>query len=800
MNYLFAGLWSLIIALIFFSKQSYYLPFFEDWKLWLPFLLAFGILHFGFSKIFGNKKIGPARLFLIVLTFTFVIGGIKFFAYDYSKLEGVSIIRDGEGLAMIDGAPAPEADVLIREGEIISDTSLKTSVLPPQVAEHFVKAKPWALLILEAKVLLGIAFMIFFIGLLAALGSFGGEGFLAAAALGLLPLSLLAFAMAELKIFTAGNFAAAAAILVIIQFPFWKKFPPKIKELKTVYDRKISAAIFFASFSLIEILKVLPYAWDDLNIYSRYEKLIAEQGIFPHGIGSFAWSNIASAAWLFSHNIFLSTIMLFATSVLGFFALRKLLQRFLSPNASWLTSLLFYTLPFVVNQQVIDMKTDLPLFFVCTVAIDKFFDWHETGKKRDLVILSALLGLALAIKITAFLLIAIVFLAIIWKKQKTWTAPAAALFLLLSFLAFQNTFAGLEKLPVKSMGIAFLIIFIILAAFSIHKKGIKNFFTPCLIIGLISAAVLSPWAIYNYFDSDDPNIAKAIYGETKLSPSLDQSSLEYCKNPYEVVNLDYDRYTGGLRSTWDFISIPWNSNFTPDFNNPIVDFSFIFLAALGFYAAFAKKLLTPKFAQIAVLTAMYIILWMFMGNGVIWYGIAGFIGSLILLGQLLDAFPKKYMIPLFGLAFFSNYLIRAGEFAPPVFFANTLGLISEEELQDYIFPGYGEVAKIIDAVPDIKLYRVGTFIPYFTNLRDEQINNDHDLSQWVCMQTESDDSIKSIFKKSGLTHILLTKDGDPAFNTADYIDARNRIFSFLDEAGWKVLYNEHGLELIEIGN
>lgn len=800
MNYLFAGIWSLLIAYLFYSQQTYYWPFFSDWKLWLPFLASFGVLHFIFARFFKRKSIGPATVLALILIFTFTLAGIKFFNYDYSKLEGVNIIKDGEGLAMTDNTPAAEDEVIIAEGEIVTDTGLKTASLPPQVREKFVKVKPWALFVLEGKVLLAIGSIIIFIALSAALGSVWGEGFLAAAALGLLPLALLAFAMAELRIFTAGNFAAAAAAVALIQFPFWKKFLPKIKELKIYFDWKLSGTILFASFSLIEIVKVMPYAWDDLNVYSRYEKLIAEQGIFPHGIGSFAWSNIASAAWLFSHNIFLSTAILFATSVLGFFALTKLLKRFLSVDAAWLTSLFFYTLPFVVNQQVIDMKTDLPLFFVCVTAVDKFFDWHESGKKRDLTILAVLLGIALAIKITAFLLLATLLLAIIWKKQKTWTAPAAVFFLLLAFLAYTNKFAGFEKLPVKLMSAVFFAVSVILSIHSIRKKGLKNFFTPCLLIGAISAAVLSPWAAYNYFDAHVPNPAKAIYGETKFGPTLDQSSLEYCKNPYQITNPDYDRYTGGLTSLTNLIALPWNITFTPHFDNPIVDFSFIFLAALGFYAAFAQKLLTPKFARVALLTSMYIILWMFMSNGVIWYGIAGFIGGLILLGQLLDEFPKKYMIPLFGLAFFGNFLIRAGEFAPAVFFANTLGLISQEELQDYVFPGYGEVAKIIDGTPDMILYRVGTFIPYFINLPDEKINNDHYLSQWICMQGESDESIKAIFKKSGITHILFTNKADPQFTGADYADSRAQFLAFLSRSGWKVLYNKYGLELIEIIN
>ncbi len=800
MNYLFTGIWSLLIVYLFYNQQTYYWPFFADWKLWLPFLAAFAVLHFVCAKIFNKKKIGPAAILALLLVFSFTLAGIKFISYDFSKLEGVNIVRDGGGLAMTSGTPNSEEEVIIAEGEIVTDTDLKIATMPPQVAEHFVKVKAWALFVLEGKVLLAIGFIIFFIALSAALGSFWGEGFLAAAALGLLPLALLAFAMAEFKIFTALNFAAAAGISALIQFPFWKKFLPKIKELKIYFDWKLSGTILFASFSLIEIVKVLPYAWDDLNVYSRYEKLIAEQGIFPHGIGSFAWSNIASAAWLFSHDIFLSTAALFATSVLGFFALTKLLKRFLSTSAAWLTSLFFYTLPFVVNQQVIDMKTDLPLFFVCVTAIDKFFDWHESGKRRDLIILAVLLGLALAIKITAFLLLATVFLAIIWKKQKTWTAPAAVLFLLLALLAYTNNFAGLENLRVKSMGIIFSTIAIILLFYSIRKKAVKNFFTPCLIIGVISAAIFSPWAAYNYFDANVANPANAIYGETKIGPPLDQSSLEYCKNPYEVVNPDYDRYTGGLYSIKDFIFLIWNTTFTPNFNNPIVDFSFIFLAAIGFYIAFAKKLLTPKFAQVAVLTVMYVTLWMFMSNGVIWYGIAGFIGGLVLLGQLLDKFPKKYMIPLFGLAFFGNFLIRAGEFAPAVFFANTLGVISREELQDYIFPGYDDLAQIINATPNMVLYRVGTFIPYFIDLPDEQINNDHYLSQWMCMQAESDDAIKSIFKKSGITHILFTTEADPQLTSADYTDSRDQFLAIMGRSGWKVLYNKYGLKLIEISN
>ncbi len=798
MKYFLSILWTLLVAYIFYLEQPYYLPLFENLKLWIPFVLAFIFLHFLFSKIFNKRKIGTFGILILSLFFTFVLGGIKFYSYDYSRLEGVSIIQTDSGYEMISTEPGPNDKVIIANGEILTDTTTKTELYPPQVSSHFVKVKPWVLFNLEAKIVLSVVLMIIFVFLLAAFGSFTGEGFLTSTAIGLLPLSLLAFAMAELKIFSATYFAIASVIVLALTFSFWKKFLPKIKNLKIAFDWKLSLTIFFLSFDLIEITKVLPFAWDDLNVYSRYERLAAELGLFPHGIGTFAWTNIASAGWLFSHNIFFSTAMLFATSVLGFFALIKLLKRFHSTESSWIISLLFYTLPFVVNQQVIDMKTDLPLFFVSVVAVDKFLDWIEKEKRSDLIILSVLLGTAFAIKITSFLLITVIILAIIWKREKIWTSALSGFCLVVAGLGLTDHFAGLEQVPVVPISMIFLAIGLISGIYTFFKKGLKNFFTPCLIVGSISIAIVSPWLVYNYFDSKTPTISSAIYGETKIGPELNQNTLAYCKNPYEVVNLDYDRYTGGLNSVTDFLKLAWNSNFTPNFNNPVVDFSFIFLAGLGFFILFPKKLLGEKFAPIALLTGFYIILWTFTGNGVIWYGIAGFIGSLILLGQLPEKFPKKYIGILFGLVFFSNFIIRIGHFSPAVLFANNLGLISQNQLSEFIFPGYRDLAKIINQNPNMVLYRVGTFIPYFINLPDEQISNDHYLSLWICMQAESDESIKSIFKKSGITHILTLTESDPALNSADYNESHKNFINFLSRSGWKLLYNDHGLKLYEI--
>ena len=156
------------------------------------------------------------------------------------------------------------------------------------------------------------------------------------------------------------------------------------------------------------------------------------------------------------------------------------------------------------------------------------------------------------------------------------------------------------------------------------------------------------------------------------------------------------------------------------------------------------------------------------------------------------------MAILFGLVFFSNFIVRIGVFSPAVFLANGVGLISQDELSDSIFRGYKDVAAIINNSPNMVLYRVGTFIPYFINLPDEKINNDHYLAQWICMQDESDESIKNIFKTSGITNILTLSASDSTLNSADYKESHEKFIDFLSRSGWKLLYDDHGLKLYEI--
>lgn len=812
MKFALAIIWTAFIGFLFYKEQSYYLPILLRAKEWIPFVVIFFIVHFSAKKLFTSKNSHDGnRLklrWLIILSFIFatLLSSVKFYQYDLSRLTEKNIIKSGDELILTEEEPAFGQEILFSKDEIVSQSSIVKSYLPPTVSKYFKDLSPLLLFVLLGKIILSAAVILLLIFIFASLGSILTEDLLLASGLGMLFLSLLSFGMAAAGIFSIEWILAFLLIALASSFPFWKKFWRQKNIGKFEFNINFTTTAFFLGMAMVDIIKVFPFGWDNLNVYSRYEKILAESGNFPHGIGSFAWTNLASAGWLFTENIYLSTLMLFTSSILGFALLIRILRRFHSEKVSWLLAIIFYTLPFVVNQQFVDMKSDMPLFFIGCLAVERFLEYMEKRDKKNLLLIGLLLGFAFAIKITSFILIVTLIFALIFHHQKKWFLPVGLTFLLLSILGYTNNFAGLNKLPTKEISTIFAIIGILLSGISIYQNRAKKILGELIILCGTIFIIFSPWGIYNFIDSGARYPISMFFGKTEAQPQM-LELIEYCKTPYEVVDLDYDRYTGGIKDIKDFVSIPWKVNFTSDFDNPIADFSFIFLAAAGFFVLFPKKLLRSVYGAVALFTGIYILIWCFVGNGVIWYGIFAFLGLLILLGnipnKLLEEENKSRKFIISGITIiviFSNFLIRYDKFAPSQFFVNSIGAISNETLQEYIFPGYKEVAILINGADQskVQLYRVGTFIPYFIDLTDSQIRSDHFLEDWKCIQSENDDTIKNIFKANGFSHILINESFDTRIENANYSDAQMKFMEFLNRSGWNVLYKKHGLRLVEI--
>lgn len=812
MKFWLATLWTLAIAVWFYIQQPYYGLALSEWPFLVFFFAVVALGAFLFSLTLHRKKsISLWWTLPLGVVFAMVFGLFRFFQFNFAKLQRFTIAKEGNDVVFYESFVPENAEIIFQKGDIVMKSHFIRQSLPSEVATFFDPAGVDSLLHLFGIILLvtGLALLLF--AIFVTVGSILNKRPLIATGLGMLLFSLLAFLLTSLGVFTPVVFGVASALIFFVSIPFagdtWRslvKWRLNLSEHRTARLVLLSVSVALLGLALIDAIRVIPVGWDDLNTYARNARLLAEFQIFPHNVGFFAWTNLTSVFWLFVDTFQGSSSLSLLVVVLGFLAFTSLLKRFSSLETSWLVALVFFTLPFLVFQQIMDQKTDLPLLFIGLLSIDQFFEWGGKKGKKDLkplLILALLLGFAVAIKISGLLLAIILVIAVIGWMQKTWQWPLGLGLIVIAILGFAGFY------PILNPTLFFWISVVLGGlglAFSIWGLS-RNLRHDFLKLGLFLLAVIMtvlPWGIYNILDSPSISLTTAIYGQSYNIRLIEVG--EYCDIENEVVELDYSRYTGGeVETLGSFALFPWRINFTPGFDHPVADFSFLFLGALSFFALFPKKTLIKNktIGGIAMMTALYFVLWLFIGRGVIWYGLFWLVGAMILIAHLFKVFdrPKTHVLTgILLLVLVSNLILRLDQFAQPQLFANALGMVNKDETRDYIFPGYAEVAALLSPAEEVRLYRVGTFIPYFLNLKDEQIANDHFFDHWRCIQDADEKIIKDSFNSKGITHILVHE--NPAANLGDdtFRKYHNSLREFLARSGWKKLYQDHGLLLYEV--
>ncbi len=743
MRFLIAAIPSLLAIYFFFKYQTYYADFLGNWVFILFFLLFVGLSTLASAKFFKKKEISFLWIFVFAFLLSIIFSTYKFIEYDYSKLEGFSIIKQNNTVILHEGEIPENSEILYEEGELISNTSKVLEYLPEQTHEAFKKINPSAIFVVAGKILLMYPALALLVIIFGGIGVFFTKKIHAALAIGMLFYSLLAFFLSQTGFFTKEIVLGTVVALTLFSIPKSKKLLPELLQLK-VNKWLIGITASLLALLLIDSLKTIPLGWDDLNAYARNAKVLADLSISPHAIGSFAWTNLASINWLFTDTFYGYALLSLLAQIFAFATLQKILGRFQNCKTSWLLSLLFFTLPFVVYQQVLDLKTDLPMFFAGLIGIDLLLDYFKSKKPKDLILATAILSFAFVIKITAIFLLIPIFILLLFTNKK---AP---------FI-----FAG------------------------------------------VSLLIFLPWGIYNYYDTGVFSVSHILFGGNNNATQLVEEG-DYCDIRNASGDIDYTRFVDNEKSLQSFAAFPIEVTYTRKIDSPHVDFSFIFLALLPFIILFPEKtfLKNKELKVIGALTLFYFLIWYTLGKGVIWYGIFLFIPLLIFILELYKGnFSKPgkiYLYSILGLALICNLLLRIDYFAPPQQFANAIGALNKNETTDYIFPGYRDVVEIIQKEENPLVYRVGTFITYFSEIEEDSFSNDHLLERWKCIQDADIEIMKNQFISKGFTHILMHENVDKSTADQSYKEAHSKLKEFIKNSGWEVLYNEHGLILVKV--
>ena len=373
--------------------------------------------------------------------------------------------------------------------------------------------------------------------------------------------------------------------------------------------------LLFAQNSL-DLIRPLPVGYDDMARYMNRVNLLFSEGKLINGYLNYPWEMYLSSGLLLFQSqdstIFVNLMrnLLTLSSLLYFIKYYCDSRKINRENPYFYPSLLvliFYSLPLVIFQTSKDLKVDIAGLFFVIIGSISFWKWKDTlnhkENKRGLFYLSALfLGFASCIKYTFSLYLIVLALYVV-------------------FLFYQHKIKPKIYTKMLFSGILFAL---------------------CAFIPFSIQNVYTSGNIKTVFISQSDNLAyKKIQDLYNNLPADKKNEVADTGTREEV-----GRYTGYSKNYVKFFSLPFASVFQYNVDGPYLDSGILFLTLIPIFFILwltYRKKIDPqrKIFPIMILTILYWFLWLFLGQGIIWYGLAGFVFLVLLIAEYFNFLENK---------------------------------------------------------------------------------------------------------------------------------------------------------------
>ena len=564
------------------------------------------------------------------------------------------------------------------------------------------------------------------------------------------------------------------------------------------YDPGLVLAWIFVAYlalNFITVIRPFPIGWDDLGSYMNRPRMLVDFGYMIYSMATFQWEYLTSIGFLLFgvHSSFGSSVAMVINWSAGLFAALTVYligSTFFGERRGLLAAVVYYTLPLVGHFSFADMKIDNAVFLMGALATLCIFLYlfprsndEESSPDRSLhwIILAGIFGgFAFGIKATAVMVIValgsmLVSVLIHWSAFVGMFFFATALFAKRGLFNINTITNRIFDDPDIISQSEFLFACVALgAAFVVSAcwKRLPQTRSALVASGVFVATfivAIAPWLLHNSYLHGRFNFALGapntqtpllqigpagpgtIEGQTvkSLPPELyvDQSH-PACEPTGHIEELD--RYWGHAKGWSHYITLPWRTVMNLD--------------SVGYYVTtnpalllFPLLLLIPLFwirekkwlRWMTLMTFLILYEWMFLANGVPWYGIGVFLGLALGLEALFvyapDRISKIVVGLLIGVSIVMNLNQRFWQFDQQRnLYEYVLGKVNRETLMERTIPHYNDIADIVTiraaTLPDRPyLYRIGTFIPYFIPRSLEVIAaTDHQLDLFNCLYQERD--------------------------------------------------------------
>ena len=554
----------------------------------------------------------------------------------------------------------------------------------------------------------------------------------------------------------------------------------------------------YLALNFLTVIRPFPIGWDDLGSYLNRPRLMVSYGHFIFSMAPFQWEYLTSFGFsLFGYNsIFGATTSMavnWTTGILAILAVASFARHFLGRHSGVLAALLYYTLPLVGHFSFADMKIDNAIFAVGTLALFVMFialfpraetEDEETVSFRTrwrwIALAGLFAGFAFSMKPTAVMVLmatlsVLVGASLFWVGFLGTVSLAAAAFIVQRALDIPGIVQRAAGITITSTPVLIATVLLgcaLLAAAAVLRPArLKTTVLSVLVFTALFIASIFPWVYHNNFvrgrliptilelgvpNSDSPvfnvegtgtGVVTGTYRELPKELAVDKKSSS-CKATGSTEELG--RYWGYRTGLGHYLLLPWRSVLNLDSagyyvtTSPVL-FLFPLLLLLPFFWMRRGRWLRWLWAA----TAFLVVEWVFLANGVPWYGIGMFLGLVICVEALFmhapDVFSRVIAGLLIAIALVCSFGQRLWQFEiQKNLLEYPFGKISAAALQERTISHYDDIAASAlsraQSAPDRPyLYRVGTFIPYFIPRNLQVIGvSDHQLDFFNCLYAERD--------------------------------------------------------------
>lgn len=826
--------WIGIAIYAYFRFHTYYTMGWNEIGSWLFLILLIPLIYFCYAiykwvqteKTEITIKITSLRLLAALLLLILITGNSAFLIRDPGFYTGNDLIyeEDENGGYVYEGdinTASETSTLVVAHQSTLEKVHEGFNWLPVETHEKF---KLPTFINIQVGLITKSLGMLLALGLIAitavALGftilkkslgketKLGADHALISIGLGLFVIAVASFILGAFHFLNIYSAWAVFAIFLAISHKSIIQIAKKIFNFEYEFKTKIFnfnlllflVFILFFGVNFIDNITPLPRGWDGLNQYiNTATRIFENSGLIQTG-GTYYWELIMSLGltmfnWV---TITLNLASLFPAT-LAIIALYVLIRKFASQKSSLIATAAIYLTPFYLFHGVEENKVDMGTFLIGILSFLALYLGLNADSKKEkftyLGIAGVLCGFLLGIKLTALVLIFAVVTLILHNAYK-WKGAISGIFIGIgAFLITGNVNMGSEVAISNStfaiVGLILVAISVLILGFEILKKKKVKGLKEVLIFGILAILAFSPWMIKNFSETHTLSARGLLFG-VNPQPTIDHQLLseEYDLNVEACTvtgtHEELDRYLGYDSFIKKYVTLPWNLTMnTQGPRGTYVDIGWVFLGLLPVLLLFIPLKKASKKWQIVIWFGLsYWIFWIITSNGIIWYGLPGFIALAIWIAGLIDNYEKKngkfgkVLISLVvTVLIISSLVFRLGSAGKGTLLLYTADVIDREQALTSTFT-YGLVVQdYFEQNEEGLIWKIGTPLNYFISDNYWRTYNDQYLDDFNCLyQDRNPELLTEMFKTLGFEYIIFdyytyTLSPDPESTLKDKYDA-----------------------------